>query len=182
MNKEIKTSFSFDNDSLIVSFAEIIVINTEEAEGVEFNDEFETDEKIYQLKIKQKGANNNTVTLVAESVINDFKKEYKKYLDYRINVVSNADTYESKRIKDTEEFFEKIESKIDVMLEKISNSAKIETDNIIEKNRIYNEKINKELEELKKLKEMLSEFIIEDVEEENAITGELLENEDKNNT
>ena len=180
-SEKIVSSYGFDNDSLIVSFAEIIVIHIEEAEDVQLNEDFQTDEKVYQLAIKQKGANKNTVTLVAESVIKDFKSAYTKYLDHRVNIAANEDLVVSQLLNNADSFFERMEKKLESTLNTIIEKADMEIEKIVadsstilEDNRTYNKEISKELECLKSLKSVIEDFVLESDE---VLTGELMEEE-----
>jgi hypothetical protein len=184
MSKEkIVTSYGFDNDTLIISFAEVVVVNIEEVEETEFNDEFETNEKVYQVVIKQKNVDKNSVTLVTESVAEDFKKSYYAYLNYRLNICSNSDAAVANLLSQSAEFFNQLEAKVERTLATIVESANEEIEKIVtnsseilEDNRTYNKEIKKELNKLEALNNLIQNFV---VEEDDVVTGELLDKEEK---
>jgi len=183
--KNIKTSYNFDNNSLKVVFSEVIVVNRVE-ETEDFNlEDFEEGEKVFQLTIKQKNTAINSVTLVTESVANEFQSQLDEYLDYRLDICSNNDEAFAALMRDTNKFFTQMEERVESTLDKIVEKANQEINEIVKNsthilddNRTYNKSISQELNKLKKLTQLIENFVIEDdevvVDKKNEEEGEML--------
>jgi hypothetical protein len=179
---DITPYFAFEEDSLIVPFEKIITCFIAKLDPSQYPEDFESNEDIYQITIKQEGAENNTETLVSEDILNDFKNKYKTYLKHRITSAKPNNELLASHMEDTEVLFKTLENKIDDTLNKIVEHAGKHIDSIVDEsrkilddNRSYNDKIEKDLKDLSKLKELIGNFIV-DVEEE-ALSGELVDEE-----
>lgn len=179
MNEKVNPSFSFDKDSLIIVFDKIVTYQTERVNPESLPEDFEVEEDVYQLTIKQQDTEKNTVTYAIESVLNEFKIQFNNYLNYKLKNESPKNEYTAKILSDTSCFFDSLQDKVRLTLEEIKensekqiNESANRAEDIFNKNKVINQELNEELNKLKSLHCAIEEFIIE--ESDASLDGEIL--------
>lgn len=183
---EIKTYYKFEEGNISVAFNKILLITTELCDEEDLPEDFHTEERAYLLNIKQENTTSLTRVVVVESTYKDFEKSYFDYLDYKLEHPSFDSEVNAKLLKDAANFFEALESKVNLTLSNVTDSSKEQIENIKEQSTallskidLFNEDLNSNLKNLKELNTSLENFALNEEDIETPKSELVDEDEDK---
>lgn len=184
--KEIKTYYKFEEGNISVAFNKILLITTELCDEEDLPEDFHTEERAYLLNIKQENTTSLTRVVVVESTYKDFEKSYFDYLDYKLEHPSFDSEVNAKLLKDAANFFEALESKVNLTLSNVTDSSKEQIENIKEQSTallseidLFNKDLNSNLKNLKELNTSLENFALNEEDIESPQSELVDEDEDK---